>query len=146
MIPLMVVLRCPQRCPLHPDTVSLRQPQGFRGGWLRHIPHSSAPIYRWTGNLEFPQLCPAVCVPKIRSISAGNADGKPARFRRVPGSTELLNDLAPVAGSRPRSFDSILSPYFVDSHDKLIDNWFRQIIPLSMWHTLLSGINFIPIL
>lgn len=53
---------------------------------------------------------PTVCVPKIPPAPAGKTDGKTARLRRVPGSTEPFNDLAPVAGSIPRSFDSIPSP------------------------------------
>ena len=81
-----------------------------------------------------------------KGTPAGNADAKAARLRRVPGFTDSLNDLAPVAGPSPRSFDSIPPPYLDDSHAKLLGYWFRQIIPLSMRHTLLPGTNFIPIL
>ena len=78
---------------------------------------------------------------------AGNADAKAARLRRVPGFTDSLNDLAPVAGPSPRSFDSIPSTYLDDSHVKSLVNRFRQIIPLSMWYALLSDsdTNYIPI-
>ena len=89
--------------------------------------------------------------PRIHETSTGkgapvgNADGKTSRLRRVPGFTEPLNDLAPVTGPSPRSFVSIPSTFLDDSHVKLLGKWFRQIIPLSMRHTLLPDTNYIPI-
>ena len=60
---------------------------------------------------------PAVWVPKTLAAPTGNTDGKATR----------LHDLAPAAGPSPRSLDSI--SYLDDSHSKLLDNWFRKIIP-----------------
>jgi len=65
-------------------------------------------------------------------------------YRSAPNG--VCCDLAPVAGSSPRSFDSIPSTYLDDSHSKLIGNWFRQIISLVIRHTILPVTNHIPIL
>jgi hypothetical protein len=78
-------------------------------------------------------------------ISAGNANGKATRLRRVPDFTESLHDLAPAAGSSPRRLVSFHPTYFDDTLAKLVGKWCRQIIPLGIWHTFSLGIN-IPIL
>ncbi len=62
------------------------------------------------------------------------------------GSTETSNDLAPVVGSRQRSYVSVLSPHLDVSHANLFDKWFRQMIPMSIRHTILTGTNYIPTL
>jgi hypothetical protein len=71
---------------------------------------------------------------KILTVTVGNAAGD-APFRRVPGFTELLNDPATVARSSQRRSDSVPSLYPVRNYVSLFGNLFRQIIPLSIWHT-----------
>jgi hypothetical protein len=71
---------------------------------------------------------------------------KVARIRRVPGSKESSNGLAPAARSSPRSLASV-PPHFLDNTKaKLFGKCFLQIIPLSTQHTLLLGTNFASIL
>ena len=65
--------------------------------------------------------------------------------RRVSDSTEILNDTSLEAGSIPRNFVSIDSPYLDDSYVKFFVIWFRQIIPLTMY-TSMFGTKFISIL
>ena len=88
----------------------------------------------------------ALIFPKIPPAFAGNTVGNAARFRRVPGSSESPNVLAPAARSSPRSLASVPSPYLDNTHAKLLDNWFCKITPLGIRHTLLLGTNFIPLL
>ena len=90
-------------------------------------------------------LSSTVCVSKIPPDLTGNTDGTTARTRRVSVSTELLNDNALEAGSSPRSFPSIPSPYLDDSHVKLFGIWFRQIIPFIMYTSMIDT-KFISIL
>jgi hypothetical protein len=77
---------------------------------------------------------------KILTVTAGNAAGEAAPFRRVPGFMELLNDPATVARYSPRRSDSVPSLYLAGNHVSLFGNLFRQIIPLSIWYTPTHGI------
>jgi hypothetical protein len=79
-------------------------------------------------------------------IPAGIANGKATRFRRAPDCTESLNDLAPAAGSSPCRLTSVPPTYVDDTLTKLVGKWFRQIIPLGIWHTFSLGTYVIPIL
>ena len=69
-----------------------------------------------------------------------------ARFRRVTGSMESPNGLGPVARSSPRTPVSVPPPSLDNTHVKLFDRWFSQIIPLGMYHTLLLVTNVAPLL
>ncbi len=72
----------------------------------------------------------------------GNDIGKVARIRRVPGSKESPNGLAPAASSNPRILASV-SPHFLDiTQAKSFGKLFLQILPWSTQHTLLPGTNF----
>ena len=75
-------------------------------------PHISANTREYQGE------SPALTVPKIPPALVGNAAGKVARFRRVPGSTESPNGLAPVSRYSPRSFASVSPPYLDNTHAK----------------------------
>ena len=57
----------------------------------------------------------------------------------MPGFTEPLNNLAPVARSSPRRADSVPSPYMAGNHVSFFGNIFRQIIPLCIRHTPMPG-------
>jgi hypothetical protein len=84
--------------------------------------------------------------PKDPDIPTGNADGEAAPFRRMPGSTEPPNDLAPVVGSSPRSCVSVPSPHLDVPHANLFGKWFRQVIPLGIRQIFSLGTNDIPLL
>ena len=68
---------------------------------------------------------------------------KVSRFRRVSGSKESPNGLAPPVRSSPRSPASVPPPSLDNTHTKLFGKCFFQIIPLVMQHTLLFGTNFV---
>ena len=55
----------------------------------------------------------------ISQATVGNAAGQAAPLRRVPGFTEPLNDLAPVARSSPRRAESVPSPSMAGNHQFL---------------------------
>ena len=81
-------------------------------------------------------------VQHIPPATVDNDIGKVARIRRVPGSKEAPNGLAPPARSSPRSLAPV-PPHFLDNTlAKLFGKWFLQIIPLLMKQTLLLGTNF----
>jgi hypothetical protein len=79
------------------------------------------------------------CNLNILSVTVGNADGQAAPLRRVPGFTEPLNDLALVARSSLRRTDSVPSPLMTGNHISFFGKFFRQIIPLSIRYTPMSG-------
>jgi hypothetical protein len=82
----------------------------------------------------------SVCNLNILPATVGSAAGQAAPFRRVPGSKEPLNDLAPVARSSPRRADLAPSPSMAGSHVHFFGKIFRQIIPLSIIrYTPMSG-------
>jgi len=82
----------------------------------------------------------SVCNLNILPATVGSAAGQAAPLRRVPGFTEPLNDLAPVARSSPRRADSVPSPFMAGSHVHFFGKFFRQIIPLSIIrYTPMSG-------
>jgi len=68
----------------------------------------------------------SVCNLNFSLATTGNAAGQAAPLRRVPGFTEPLNDLAPVARSRPRRVDSVPSPFMAGNHVSLFGNIFRE--------------------
>ena len=121
-------------------------------GWIRHILHSrdtsSSSGFRLVRDRS-SQVHPRMTLirgsfPKIPPTVAGNTVGKTTRFQRVSGSTESPNVLDPVARSSLRSLVSVPSPYLDNTHVKLFDKWFCQIIPLGIRHTVLLGTNLFP--
>jgi hypothetical protein len=72
---------------------------------------------------EYKGEPPDLTVQKIPSSLAGNEIGneigKVARIRRVPGSKESPNDLAPVARFSPRIPASV-PPHFLDNRNKVL--------------------------
>ena len=81
----------------------------------------------------------SVCNLNISPATAGSAAGQAAPLRRVPGFTEPLNDLAPVARSSPRRAASVPSPLMAGNHVSFFGKIFRQIIPLSIRYTPMTG-------
>ena len=81
----------------------------------------------------------SVCNLKILPDTAGNAAGQAAPLRRVPGFTEPLKDLAPVARSSPRRDAAFPSPLLAGKHVSFFGKFFRQILPLSIRYTPMSG-------
>ena len=111
---------------------------GLEGGSFFDVsaPHMNANMREYKGE-------PSDLIDqKIPPALVGNEIGKVARFRRVPGSTELPNGLAPTARSRPRNHDSVPPPSLNNNHTKLFSKCFFQIIPSGIQHTLLLGTNF----
>jgi len=87
---------------------------------------------------------PAPCLPLFAQAqapdAAADAAGQAAPLRRVPGFTEPLNDLAPVARSSPRRAASVPPPLMAGNHVSFFGKIFRQIIPLSIIrYTPMSG-------
>jgi len=82
----------------------------------------------------------SVCNLNILPATVGSAAGQAAPLRRVPGFTEPLNDLAPVARSSPRRAASVPPPLMAGNHVSFFGKFFRQIIPLSIIrYTPMSG-------
>jgi hypothetical protein len=66
----------------------------------------------------------SVCNLNISQATVGNAAGQAAPLRRVPGFTEPLNDLAPVARSSPRRAESVPSPSMAGNHGQFLWQYF----------------------